>query len=68
MENNNEQIINQAPEMLEIVGINFREAGKIYYFAPNGIKFAEGDRVIVDTARDILAELRSKKDEKVEQF
>ena len=26
------------------------------------------DDIIVDTARDILAELRSKKDEKVEQF
>ena len=36
---------------VEIVGINFREAGKIYYFAPLKYKFNEGDRVIVDTAR-----------------
>ena len=36
---------------VEIVGINFREAGKIYYFAPGNKKFSIGDRVIVDTAR-----------------
>ena len=36
---------------VEIVGLNFREAGKIYYFAPDGKTFAVGDRVIVDTAR-----------------
>ena len=31
----------------EITGINFREAGKIYYFAPCGIELKVGDRVIV---------------------
>ena len=36
---------------VEIVGINFREAGKVYYFAPNGIGCKVGDKVIVDTAR-----------------
>ena len=36
---------------VEIVGINFREAGKVYYFAPSGIVCRVGDRVIVDTAR-----------------
>ncbi len=36
---------------VEIVGINFREAGKIYYFAPDGKKFTLGERVIVETAR-----------------
>lgn len=36
---------------VEIVGISFREAGKIYYFAPKKFKFREGDKVIVDTAR-----------------
>ena len=41
----------EAGESVEIVGINFREAGKIYYFAPGKIQFKEGDRVIVDTAR-----------------
>lgn len=41
----------QAAKTVEIVGINFRDAGKIYYFSPGTLKFNEGDRVIVDTAR-----------------
>ena len=40
-----------ADEKVEIVGINFREAGKIYYFSPAKIKFKTDDRVIVETAR-----------------
>ncbi len=40
-----------SEEKIEIVGINFREAGKIYYFAPLKYKLSVGDRVIVDTAR-----------------
>ena len=53
MENNKEinEVTEATPEFYEIVGISFREAGKIYYFAPGNRKFAEGDRVIVDTAR-----------------
>ncbi len=41
------------PETVEVVGINFREAGKIYYFAPKGIKLSLGDKVIVETSRGI---------------
>ena len=37
----------------EIVGINFREAGKIYYFSPLTYKFKRGDRVIVQTSRGV---------------
>ena len=37
----------------EIVGINFREAGKIYYFSPKSYKFNVGDRVIVQTTRGV---------------
>ena len=40
-------------EKVEIVGINFREAGKIYYFSPEEYKFAVGDKVIVETARGV---------------
>lgn len=40
-------------EKEEIVGISFREAGKIYYFAPLKYKFSEGDKVIVETARGV---------------
>lgn len=39
------------PSSVEIVGVSFREAGKIYYFAPNGLNIEVGQRVIVDTAR-----------------
>ena len=41
------------PEKIEVVGINFREAGKIYYFAPNKIKFELGNKVIVETSRGV---------------
>ena len=39
--------------LVEIVGINFREAGKIYYFSPGKLKAKLGDRVIVETARGV---------------
>ena len=54
MENNNTKKTTESDEVaktVEIVGINFREAGKIYYFSPAGLKLCDGDRVIVDTAR-----------------
>lgn len=38
-------------EKQEIVGIRFREAGKIYYFDPAGVKVPFGAPVIVETAR-----------------
>ncbi len=41
------------PEKVEVVGINFRTAGKIYYFSPSGISFTLGDKVIVETARGV---------------
>lgn len=41
------------PEKVEIVGVNFREAGKIYYFSPESFKLAVGDKVIVETSRGV---------------
>ena len=38
---------------IEIIGIRFRESGKIYYFDPNGLKAEAGQAVIVETARGI---------------
>ena len=29
-----DEIVEELPENVEVVGINFREAGKIYYFSP----------------------------------
>ena len=44
---------NTLPEKVEIVGVNFREAGKIYYFSPGEFKFSTGEKVIVETSRGI---------------
>ena len=41
------------PEKVEIVGVNFREAGKIYFFSPGEIKLAVGDKVVVETSRGV---------------
>ncbi len=49
----NEQKEPAADELVEIIGINFREAGKIYYFAPGQYKLEVGQRVIVDTSRGV---------------
>ncbi len=40
-----------APTSYEVVGVSFRPGGKVYYFSPSGKKYANGDTVIVDTAR-----------------
>jgi len=37
----------------EIVGVRFRNQGKVYYFAPNGITFSEGEHAIVETVRGV---------------
>lgn len=39
--------------MIEVAGIRFRKAGKIYYFDPNDLQLQEDDHVIVETARGI---------------
>ncbi len=38
---------------MEVVGIRFKEVGKIYYFDPLDIKFSKGDHAIVETVRGI---------------
>ena len=39
--------------MIEIVGIRFKEVGKIYYFSPGSIQASVGDKAIVETVRGI---------------
>lgn len=39
--------------MIKVVGVRFRTAGKIYYFDPKNYTIAEGDHVIVETARGV---------------
>ena len=54
-----EEIIkNEAPEVkedkpVEVIGVSFKEAGKIYYFAPGGLKLSRGDYAIVETSRGV---------------
>ena len=39
--------------MLDVTGVSFRQAGKVYYFDSNNLKYKLGDHVIVETARGI---------------
>ncbi len=39
--------------MAEIIGVRFKEVGKVYYFDPLDNKLNIGDRVIVETARGL---------------
>ena len=39
--------------MAEIIGVTFKDGGKLYYFAPNGEKYEKGTGVIVETARGV---------------
>ena len=39
--------------MTKVVGIRFRNVGKIYYFNPKGYNMKPGDHVIVETARGV---------------
>lgn len=43
--------VEEPVPMVEVVGIRFRSAGKMYYFDPNGIKVKKGDSAIVETTR-----------------
>ncbi len=46
-----EALRENLPEEMTIIGVRFREAGKIYYFDPVGVECAAGEEVIVKTAR-----------------
>lgn len=39
--------------MVTVVGVRFRKAGKIYFFAPGALEIKAGDHVIVETARGV---------------
>lgn len=39
--------------MTTVIGVRFRSAGKVYYFAPDGLEYSKGQYVIVETARGI---------------
>lgn len=39
--------------MVKVIGVRFKEVGKVYYFAPGDLKIEAGQTVIVETARGI---------------
>ena len=39
--------------MAEVIGVRFKEVGKIYYFDPRGHKLKKGQKVIVETVRGV---------------
>jgi cell fate regulator YaaT (PSP1 superfamily) len=39
--------------MVKVIGVRFRNAGKIYYFDPLSLEVKTGDHVIVETARGV---------------
>ena len=39
--------------MTKVIGVRFRQAGKIYFFAPGKLQIKQGDKVIVETARGV---------------
>ena len=58
--------------MTKIIGIRFRDSGKVYYFDPQDHHLRNGDRVIVETARgqecaSVVLSVREVADEKIEQ-
>jgi len=39
--------------LTEVVSIRFKNRGKCYFFAPNGLKISTGDKVIVETSKGL---------------
>lgn len=39
--------------MAEVIGVRFKEVGKVYYFDPEGKQLSVGEKVIVETARGV---------------
>ncbi len=39
--------------MAEVIGVRFKENGKVYYFDPDSKSFSKGEKIIVETVRGI---------------
>ena len=58
--------------MTKVIGVRFRQASKIYFFAPGKLQIEKGDQVIVETARGVefgrvLVGTKEVKDEEITQ-
>ena len=56
--------------MIKVIGVRFRQAGKVYYFDPSNLEISKGQHVIVETARgieygDVVLGIREVEDDKV---
>ena len=40
--------------MTEIIGVRFKDGGKLYYFNPNGVQVQAGQHVIIETSKGIV--------------
>lgn len=45
--------LNEENESVEVIGIRFKDGGKVYYFDPNGCKGTLQDFAVVETARGV---------------
>ena len=39
--------------MEKVVGVRFKNAGKVYYFDPGDLELKDGDKVVVETVRGL---------------
>lgn len=39
--------------MVKVVGVRFKNAGKVYYFDPGDLELKDGDKVVVETVRGL---------------
>ncbi|MBQ9744043.1 MAG: stage 0 sporulation family protein [Clostridia bacterium] len=51
--NINTEAVSEEPLFTEVVGVCFKDGGKIYYFAPNGTQAKIGEFAIVETSRGL---------------
>ena len=56
--------------MAEVIGVRFKDVGKVYFFDPDGKQLKKFDKVIVETSRgiecgEVAAENREVEDEKI---
>lgn len=43
----------ELSEFTEIIGIRFKDVGKVYYFSPLGVVFKRGEKAVVETSRGV---------------
>ena len=58
--------------MTKVIGVRFRQAGKVYFFSPGKLHVKQGDKVIVETARgvefgSVVTGTKDVKDEEITQ-